>query len=266
MKKEKFISQGENKMTLLNSSLYKSVSTISKNTTKIITTQVPTNEQVNELHHSKRMSRAQLQYEYEMAKIEEEKFRILQEAMQEAEKIKNQAFNEAYEQGQLAGHNEGYQAGVQEGYQHGFQQSLDETKEMLQEAKNSYQETIEKRNQYVQEVEEDLLETSVRLAEKLLMDTLEQTPEKISNLLSPILLSLEEPDQLITVHAHPKHFEHLDERLQKMKQEILNFRYLLLKDASLSVGQIAIESENQKIEVDVEKELKQVLKNLREIK
>ena len=129
-------------MTLLNSSLYKSVSTISKNTTKIITTQVPTNEQVNELHHSKRMSRAQLQYEYEMAKIEEEKFRILQEAMQEAEKIKNQAFNEAYEQGQLAGHNEGYQAGFQEGYQHGFQQSLDETKEMLREAKNSYQETI----------------------------------------------------------------------------------------------------------------------------
>ena len=87
-------------MTLLNSSLYKSVSTISKNTTKIITTQVPTNEQVNELHHSKQISRAQSQYEYEMAKIEEEKFRILQEAMQEAEKIKNQAFNEAYEQGQ----------------------------------------------------------------------------------------------------------------------------------------------------------------------
>lgn len=253
-------------MMLSSSSLVKANQVVSSIPSKIIATEIPTNHAVGDWHkvNNQFSKERQEHFEHELAKIEEQKFKILQEALAEAEQIKQKAYDEGYQLGEMAGNQQGYQTGYNEGYQKGYQEAKIETDNLLLQAKDSYQTALESSKQYIKEKEQQLIEASVQMTELLIEQSLKMDPEVVLSIVNPILVDLEQPDQLVTIRCHMNYVPLFTERLEKMKQEILNFRYVVLKDASMSPTELIVESENQRIELDVKQELQALLAKIKE--
>ena len=253
-------------MMLSSSSLVKANQVVSSIPSKIIATELPTNPAVNDWHkvNNQFSKERQEHFEHELAKIEEQKFQILQAAMQEAEQIKQKAYEEGYQLGEMAGSQQGYQAGYNDGYQKGYQEAKEETEALLQEAKDSFHAAIKTSQQFIQEKEQTLIEASVQMTELLIEQSLKIDPATILSIINPVLIDLEQPDQLVSIRCHADYVPLLSERLEKMKKEILNFRYVVLKDMSMSPTELIIESENQRIELDVRQELEALLAKIKE--
>lgn len=160
------------------------------------------------------------------------KAKILQEAHEEAEKIKQAALLEAAqieqeaENVQIQAHQlglaEGHEQGFQQGHEEGMQKVQEEAEHLFIQAKESLQEAIESSAIYVQEKRQEIIQLSVEMTQELIQTKLEIDNETILKIVEPILIKLEKPDQLIVIRANARYYDLLVEKWNPENKKYLS--------------------------------------------
>ncbi|KRM05951.1 MAG: FliH/SctL family protein [Liquorilactobacillus ghanensis] len=176
---------------------------------------------------------------------------VLDQAHQDAEKLKKQG----YQAGNAAGQKAGYQAGYQKGLAAG--QKLAE--QLTVQAKQNVKYSLTAAHDYVVDKQAELMKFAVEMAEVLVKRKLDQDPAAISALLEPMLLKMQQPEQLLTIHAHPRYHQQLERQMKLEKQKLPGFRYLILDDADKSAYQVSVESDEGLTSFDLAQELERFL-------
>ncbi|MGX7195980.1 FliH/SctL family protein [Enterococcus olivae] len=253
-----------------NSSLLKESNVGKSSTAKSIVTKLPIAPvkkekkiQIDERNSVRGLQEQQrLKIENEWQKIEKQKQQLLQEAQEEATRIKAEAHERGLQEGQQQGHQEGYQKGYSEGHAFGTEKASEETENILIQAKDSLREAMEMKKVYLQEKQQELLQFSVQMAQELIRTQLDFDDATILNIIEPILLKLEKPEQLLVVRANEKYHDLLVEKMETKKQEMPSMRYLVLKDATMDPYNLTVESEEALATFDLEEELHRFLQQL----
>jgi flagellar biosynthesis/type III secretory pathway protein FliH len=276
MKLARFILEEASKMQWSNNSLLKG-SAIDKSTTakSIVTTRpiIPEKKEP-EFNLTKNKTRAQQlsKEQRQLQQLEEMKAKILQEAHEEAKRIKQTALLEAAqieqeaENVQIQAHQlglaEGHEQGFQQGHEEGMKKVQEEAEHLFIQAKESLQEAIESSAIYVQEKRQEIIQLSVEMTQELIQTKLEIDNETILKIVEPILIKLEKPDQLIVIRANARYYDLLIEKMESRKQEIPFLRFLVLKDELMGPYYVSVESDEALVTFELEKELKRFLKQL----
>ena len=164
-------------------------------------------------------------------KLKQLKAEMLVDAKQKAAEIKQEAYDSGYAQGKK----DGYQEAVTKGQQ--------KMAPLVKQAQDN--------------VEQSLAESKQYLAEKQ-----ELTPEKITAILSPLLFELEKPNEVLMVWANSAYHESLTTKLEQVKEEIPDLRYIIFDDDSLNALQLRVESNESVVDIDIKKELQGFLEQL----
>ena len=191
-----------------------------------------------------------------LTKAQEEADQLVATAQGESDQIKEAAYQEAFENGEKAGQESGYQAGME--------QSVIMARDILQTAQENAYNYLHESQKYVQEKKSEWTDAIVEMAEALIKKEFELDEETILSVLEPLWMEIEQPDQLLTVRTNPQHAKVIQEKLEEKKSEILNFRYVVLKELDYSPYQVEVESDEKLLIFNLKKELEQFLNQIKE--
>ena len=133
---------------------------------------------------------------------------------------------------------------------------------LVKQAQDNVEQSLAESKQYLAEKQDEITSFAVQLAETILKTQLELTPEKITAILSPLLFELEKPDEVLMVWANSAYREALTTKLEQIKGEIPDLRYIIFDDDSLSALQLRVESNESVVDIDIKKELQGFLEQL----
>lgn len=201
----------------------------------------------------------------QLNKIEQLKQKILQSAHEEAEEIKKQVHEKAYAKAYEKGQTEGFEEGRNQGFQQGMAESAERAQQLLQQAKNDAKEILASIAVYRKEKQEEVVAFGIEIAQNLINQRFETDTAALMDFLRPVLLRFEKPDQFLTLRIHPDHKAQLTELLEEKKEELINFRYLILVDSEMPKSDFTIESDETFVSFDLTEEIKLFLKQLQEI-
>lgn len=224
-------------------------------------------EQIRAMEEKAARAREAVRIAEELEKIERLKEEVLTKAQEEADllvataqgesdQIKEKAYQEAFEDGEKAGQESGYQAGME--------QSVIMARDILQTAQENAYNYLHESQKYVQEKKSEWTDAIVEMAEALIKKEFELDEETILSVLEPLWMEIEQPDQLLTVRTNPQHAKVIQEKLEEKKSEILNFRYVVLKELDYSPYQVEVESDEKLLIFNLKKELEQFLNQIKE--
>ncbi|MCC7616659.1 hypothetical protein CRI83_08245 [Liquorilactobacillus nagelii] len=176
---------------------------------------------------------------------------IIDQAKKDAERLKQQG----YQAGEAAGQKAGYQAGYQKGLSAGQQAA----EKITAQAEKNMQTAMTTTQKYVLERKRELMQFVIKMAETLVKKELDQDPTAINAILQPILLQMQQPEQLLIIRAHPRYHQQLERQMKLEKQKLPGFRYLILDDADKSAYQVSVESDEGLTSFDLGQELERFL-------
>lgn len=190
-----------------------------------------------------------------IAGAKEESERLIQVAQAESEKIRETAYQEAFEQGE--------KVGTKTGYQTGMEHAAVIARDLIQNAQENAETFLEESQQYVQDKKEEWTAYSLLMAEALIKKQFELDETTILSVLEPLWLEIEQPDQLLIIRTHPQHVSILKEKMEEKKNEMLHFRYVILKEKDYSLYQVELESDAMLLTFDLKEELEKFLNQLK---
>nr|WP_295970449.1 flagellar assembly protein FliH [uncultured Bacillus sp.] len=155
---------------------------------------------------------------------------------------------------------EGYQAGWQEGQQQGYleyQQLIKDAQQIIAVAKTDYM-------AYLDSSEKIILELSLKIAEKILAEKIEEEGSFLS-LVKRAIKEIKEC-QDIRLHIHPQNYEYV----QSHKEELLSTfshqaNLFIYPDEELPPGDCVIESEIGRIDAGIDTQLSEIKQCLTEL-
>lgn len=135
---------------------------------------------------------------------------------------------------------------------------------VIEQEKSNLNQANEDCQKLAKEKEEDLRKFAIKLSEILIKKQLDVDASTITNILAPVFMELEKPDEMIIVRANACYKQPLIDRLDKMHKEVPNLRYSVLEDEGLEPYTVKIESNESFITVDIKEDLEKFLKSLGE--
>lgn len=183
-------------------------------------------------------------------KLKQLKSEMLADAQKEAQRIKQ----EAYDVGNAEGKKAGYQQALTTGNK--------EMAVLVDQAKANVEQSLKGANEYIADKKVEIISFAEKMAEVILKTQLEISPEKITSILNPLLFELEKPDEVLLVWANSAYHDALSAKLEQIKNEVPDIRYIIFDDDSLDALQIRVESNESVVDIDIKKELQDFLKRL----
>lgn len=187
--------------------------------------------------------------------------RIRRELEEETEKARQAILDQAHEDMEVqkeAARLESAERGYQEGFQKGYEEGLAETEEMRSSALDRIGSAEKAVKAYIEENEERILRLSVRIAEKIVHQTLDSHAEGVMLLARPILQEYGKTEKVI-LSCHPENVDFVRERLGEIEKYCPNAHILILEDKSLEQNGLVIENEDQIADLQVRKQLERFL-------
>jgi flagellar assembly protein FliH len=202
-----------------------------------------------------------------LAEAQMEADRIVQEAHGYAEKIREQMdqqqqsfqleLQEMAEQAKQAGFMQGHEEGKQLGYQDA-QALIDQAKETVTLSKYDYEKKVESG-------ERTILSLALKVAEKIISDTLTGDSEVFLPIVKKALKEAREYRE-IQLHVHPSHYEYLlvqkEDLIRIFPKETELYIY---PDSELTERSCIIESANGRIDASVDQQLDEIKRKLYEL-
>jgi flagellar assembly protein FliH len=186
---------------------------------------------------------------------------IRKELEEETEKARQAILDQAYSDMEVlkeAARLESAERGYQEGFRKGYEKGLAETEEMRSDALDRIGSAEKAVKAYIEESEERILKLSVRIAEKIVHQTLDSHAEGIMLLARPILQEYGKTEKVI-LSCHPENVDFVRERLVEIEKYCPNAHILILEDKSLEQNGLVIENEDQIADLQVRKQLERFL-------
>ena len=168
---------------------------------------------------------------------EEQRRQILEEAEKEASALKDKAFKE--------------------GYVEGYNKGEEEASGLKEEAEKVLQEAWQKREEIIEGAEEEIIQLSVNLAEKLMGYRIEVDSEIVIAVLIRCLENMPRTGSIILIRLHPGDVVIAENNLQRLKSFLKkDIELEIAPDENIPRGSCRVESEEAEAEVNLPKELK----------
>jgi flagellar assembly protein FliH len=187
--------------------------------------------------------------------------RIRKELEEETEKARQAILDKAHEDMEVlkeAARLESAECGYREGYRKGYEEGLEETEEMRSDALERIGSAEKAVKAYIEESEERILRLSVRIAEKIVHQTLDSHEEGVMLLARPILQEYGKTEKVI-LSCHPERVDFVREHLGEIEKYCPNAHILILEDKHLEQNGLVIENEDQIADLQVRKQLERFL-------
>lgn len=205
------------------------------------------------------------EWKYEPPEEEEE---ILPPTAEEIEAIRTAAYEEGFaqglgegteqgvQQGMAQGHEEGLKQGKEQGFQEGYQQGAQQIAEqtemwkLLNGALQNPIATVE------QELQKELVVLAVSLAKSVIRSEVQTNQDMVFRALSEGLKVLPIQEKQYQIRVHPTDMILIQQHFTP--EEIANHNWLLIEAPELSPGGCEISTENNAVDVSIEKRMRDV--------
>jgi flagellar assembly protein FliH len=180
-------------------------------------------------------------------------------AAEELQNIKQAARDEAYasgfEEGRVAGQEAGHQEGYQAGYTAGSAQALIET-EQVQRLMQSLQTAL---NQIDEQLAQSLLNLSLEIARKMVMETLQVKPEIILKIVSAAIGGLPQFNQNAHLRLNPEDAELVKKH---MGEHLSSAGWKIFPDTRVERGGCQVETAHSNVDASNETRWKRIVESI----
>ncbi|EXJ22383.1 Flagellar assembly protein FliH [Alkalibacterium sp. AK22] len=194
----------------------------------------------------------------ERAQTEKEK--LMEEAQQEIDELKQKAYEEAYEKGQ----NAGFERGFSEGQSQGFKEGQIASQELLNQARQMIRAAQLDIEQYIAAKKESLLSLSVHMAEKIVQEQLDLTPDGILELVHPILHQLDRKEDYVSISVHPSKRKTIRDSIPDLEKNYPGVRFVVFGDDEIDPLGCIVESAHKLVDLQVKKQLEAMVEEMKE--
>lgn len=177
----------------------------------------------------------------------------------EAGKAKEKALKSGYQEGEKAGYEAGYQSGYEEALSIGSKESArlkDEALKVLNEAQKYA-------SDYYEDKKNELLDLSVGMAEEIVHTTIESSPDKLLELVKPVIHRLKKEDHFITLIVGPEQRSFVESRLQELGKIHPGVRFAVLTDNTLEKNGCIVDGAHALVDLQVRKQLDIMLNEMK---
>lgn len=186
---------------------------------------------------------------------------VIKDAEEELEKIKKESYESSYE----LGRREGESVGRKEGFESGFKEGQEESEELIRESEKIRDQAIKERDEMLENVEAEVVELVLNIAETVLNKKLKEDDHTIVNLVMKGLESLSSREN-IRVRVSADDFD----KINSAKEEILSKVSLIDElhidvDSNLKSGDCIIESSKGDVDVSVNTQLKNIEESIKSL-
>ncbi|GGD72757.1 flagellar assembly protein FliH [Lacimicrobium alkaliphilum] len=205
-------------------------------------------------------------WKYEPPEEEEE---VLPPTAKEIEEIRHNAYQEGFEQGRTEGFEQGHQQGLEQGLAEGTEKGLEQgkseglsaAKEQVDELVANWQQLIDQLTRPVEQVdaelEKELVQLAVSLARAVIRTEVKTNDKVILQALSEGLKVLPIQDKGYQIHLHPEDIQLIREHFGE--QEIESHHWQLIETPDMTRGGCDIVTQNNAVDLSVERRVRQVL-------
>lgn len=217
------------------------------------TEEIPVKEKPSEAHLEEKIKEAEEKAQQILQKAEKEAEGILEKARTEQENILQQAKDEGYEKG----YSEGYQQGELKGYE--------EEKGYIQEAKDLKQQAYSEREDLAKELEESIIDLSIKAIEKVIDKELEKDHELLLNLIENGLKKSTYTETLV-IRVAQEDFDLVDVNKNKIYMMTEGIDEIQIKvDHSFKKNEIVIETQSGIINASLKTQIEQIHKAFKDL-
>ena len=204
-----------------------------------------------------------------LLELKEQRENILNEAKLEAKKIKLDAKEEGYtkgydkglEDGFNQGFNEGNDKGIESGYLQGINNAKDEAKTIKESAIKLFKDAQDEINKYMDENRQRIIRLATQMAESIIHSTIDASSDNIMQLVKPIIQQFKKMENVI-ITCNPKNYDYLKKSMNGIEEKYSDIKFIILEDESLEKNGCIIENDTQIIDLQIKKQLENILAKL----
>lgn len=190
----------------------------------------------------------------------------LQQAKQEAqasghEKGYQAGYKEGLKAGQEAGYKAGYEDGLQAGQEHGQAAGAEAAQQVVSRLNALAQSTATALTQVESDMGQALITLAVRIAEKVVHDSITARPEQLLSLINSIVQMESEHHSALTLHVHPEDLPLIESHLSENSEKR---RWHAVADADITRGGCRISTPLGDIDATLETRWTRVVSTLGE--
>lgn len=212
----------------------------------------------------KKKSFSEMEAEQKDQKIKENLDEIVKQSKDQAESLIQQAEEQALLIKEQA-RDEGYQAGLQEGRQNGYQEgcakAAQDAKEMKEKARGLLQSAHRESKKYVSKTQTEIIKLAAAMASKVIHLNIDTKDECIVEIVKNALRYSEEKRQIL-IRCSAKLVSILQTNSYQFEKICPNASFVFLEDPSIEDSGCMIETEDQVINLDVDKQLDNIVNAL----
>lgn len=228
----------------------------------------PDNNHREEKKDSKEKKVSSQDVEKKLQEAEEKARNIIEQAKKEAKEtvekadterkeVQKQAENQGFEKGYQEGHQEGFQAGEVKGYE--------EEKNYIQEAKDLKEQAYKEREDLAKELEESIIDLSIKAIEKVIDKELEKDHELLLNLIENGLKKSTYTETLV-IRVSEGDFDLIDVNKNKIYMMTEGIDEIKIKvDHSFKKNEIIIETHSGIINAGLKTQIEQIHKAFKDL-
>lgn len=188
--------------------------------------------------------------------IEREREIVLQNAYEEAEKIKDAA--------NQTGFDEGYELGFNRGYEEGMEKAYSEGEAIKSSAISLLKQAEEEVRQYYYDSKNSIVALATDMAESIVHTTIDASSQNILLLIKPILESYSKKENII-LRCHPHNIDHIRMNLYQLENMCPNGKFIILEDPTIEKDGVIIEDEEQIVDVQIKTQIKSILHEIAKV-
>ena len=189
---------------------------------------------------------------------------LIAQSKKQAEDIMLQAWEQA-ESIQIKAKEEGFQAGLQAGKQIGYQTSYDEgiqnTKEMKEQAKALLDAAHRKSREYIGRTGSEIIHLAAAMAKNVIRMQIDTKDESIVEMVKGALRRSEEKKQIL-LRSPAEFISILQANSYQFEKICPNANFIFLEDPTIQSPGCVIETEDQIINLEVDKQLDNIIEAL----
>lgn len=189
---------------------------------------------------------------------------ILSTAYLEAEKISKEAYEKAYQEGSQNGYNDGFSKAYEEGYKNNLDRALQEAEVIKNNADNILKASIEEKERYFKEKENEIKELIINSVEIILKREVRDA-DGLNSIIFDALSKVKNTKTFI-IKSNQIYCEEFKSQINLWKEQ-LPFKgdIFIIADESIEEGSAVIERDNGKVVVGVDIALEKVREILNSI-
>lgn len=188
-----------------------------------------------------------------LSDIRKEEELILESARKQAENIKNEGYEEGFEQGSALG------------YEAGFNKAMEDVQAEKEGATELLMQAEKKRKEMLSNIEDDVIEMVMSIAEKVTRISIEDNYEKILPMIKHALNDMVTRERIV-LRSNSQNIEIFKNNEKELKKICPSAIFTFLEDNKLDETKCVIDSEIETIDLDIEVQIENILKEFAKVR